>query len=1281
MSDHADFRVELPPVPYPGLRPFNGNEWPIFFGRERMADEVVSRLVRDQFLVVHGDSGCGKSSLIRAGVLPRLEQENARGGLTWRTTLTQPRNAPLQLLAEALAALDGRGADEARVTEIRRILNFGADAPAALAHLLRRGPADHLCVLIDQFEELFAFARRSGGAEARLFVEILVALLDQPPQGLYAVVTMRSEFLGACAHYPGLAEAVNRAQYLLPRMGHADLMRAIVEPAALYGGGIAPELADRLITDSGGSQDQLPLIQHGLLQLWNRAAASRQGAAGGDTRSGDSGVSIELADYVRSHSLADSLSAHADEILASVEPPPHPVAEAVFRALTEINAEGQAIRRPQTVAQLAAVAGTDATTIIGIADGFRAEGVSLLTPFGAKPIDERTLIDISHEALIRCWYRIGAPTAWLAQEFQDGLMWRALLVQARDFNNDAEHLLTLATAEDHERWLQRRCAAWAERYGGGWKDVEYLVNTSISNGRHHLQLKAAAVRRRKQYTAAFVAFLGVVAVGLLWLNTRANTALARANSATATSLWNRLDFPNPDRLQDDELNALWEIGRADDAVKAAFFSELIDKDDRLARVSRRASPVLHALFPFAPPDPMMRLKDRVLREAGEIRGDAGALASLAPMLPVIATTLSAAEAQALLSQYEAGLGAASTGDSLAAVSAALAALGTRIDDGQADATIARVIAQMAAAPDAFYATAFTSLGASLAGRVTPERADALLGSAMAGIRSSTSANEIVNVTPLAQALAARVAPAQRPQRLMASVARVGQGPSAPEQAALTLLAGELTREPFDTTPALERAIAAGLPRRQERDVAELLSALLPNASPALVAKIGSMQVEALAASTKGDRVITPAAVLGHAFPRLEADERDRATAALLAALERVTNSDDAAALAGALAVALQTPGLQTGVQQRQAVAALIAAAHYADEGVADEFGALAATAAPVLTSAEARAHLRRVATDINATTSLGKTRALGALIAPLTIRLTQDDAAALLPEVWQWINATILADQLAALATLVPNLSARLDAANARRSLPACLRYLEGTRDPDQIGAYSTAALALANLLPADQRAESLLPVRARLVGDVGPDRLARFATLIPVMAGNVPPADADALLALLIDAIAGTTYERDTPVLSAAAVALIPRVSDARIPEFVAATARAYHGTLDEARLVALASVMEALAPRSGEAGGERLQTLVAWAPTPAHARVALTRMLADASSGVGPDRALVARLAETTSYPMVTGELQTFVTERIRAIDSTVLPPQSAAQAPPECPLPLIDSLSCPK
>ena len=580
----AVFAIRLPPRPYPGLRPFEQHEWPIFFGRERMTDEIVERLLGLRLLVVHGDSGCGKSSLVRAGVLPRLEQESARGGVRWRTCTALPRAAPLWNLAHALAALDTPGegdadALEARTIAFRRALNFGREAPTALAELLGCGPRNQVCILVDQFEELFEHARRHGPEEAALLAACLVGLLDAPPPGLYAVLTMRSEFLGACSRYEGFAAAVNRAQYLLPRMEHDDLMRAIREPAVLYDGEVTRELAERLIVDGGGGQDQLPLIQHGLMLLHDEHARTSGQALAGPTP-GAPAWRLGMEHYRAEDGLAGLLSAHADAVLARAGQrcfggEATRVVEDLFRALTDINAEGQAIRRPCTLERLVAVTCTNEPALRCVVDAFRADGVSFLKPYGHEALRAEELIDISHEALIRCWRRIAEPReGWLAREFRNGLVWRALLVQADSFDRDPGNVLGATTTDERERWLRRRNAIWAERYGGGWERVQRLIAASVearalrAAEREAAETQRQEARRLRRRSRALAIGIGVLAFtsalgGLAWQQSRiAEDARRVAEGERELALTARDEVVR-------QLEALVEAREAEAAARAA----------------------------------------------------------------------------------------------------------------------------------------------------------------------------------------------------------------------------------------------------------------------------------------------------------------------------------------------------------------------------------------------------------------------------------------------------------------------------------------------------------------------------------------------------------------------------------------------------------------------------------------------------------------------------------------------------------------------------------------
>ena len=401
------FAPELPDVPYPGLRPFEKHEWPLFFGRERATQEVVDLLLQRGLVVVHGSSGCGKSSLIRAGVLSRLEQEHARSGLAWRTCAMRPGNAPTHNLARELACLGGTQTDAERVRKLRHLIARGPKAISALAKAVAAGPKRRVCLLVDQFEELFRFARETSREQATLLVGFLVGLAEARPSGLYAIATMRSEFLGHCAQFTGLAEAFNRSQYLLPPMERTALLQAIREPAALYGGEVARPLAERLVADAAGAQDTLPLIQHGLMRLWRQATESGPAPAPPEPW-----PHLDLAAYEHAGNLANLLSGHADSVLAEAAPDERrrKIAEHAFLALTDIDAEGNVTRRPRCFTELRTISKAPADELQAVLVPFRASEASFLIPGGSGAIAENETVDISHEALIREWAQLKAWT-------------------------------------------------------------------------------------------------------------------------------------------------------------------------------------------------------------------------------------------------------------------------------------------------------------------------------------------------------------------------------------------------------------------------------------------------------------------------------------------------------------------------------------------------------------------------------------------------------------------------------------------------------------------------------------------------------------------------------------------------------------------------------------------------------------------------------------------------------------------------------------------------------
>ena len=325
-------------------------------------------------------------------------------------------------------------------------------------------------------------------------------MAQSPPPGLYVAVTMLSEYLGACARFPGLAEAVNGHQYLLPPMTVTDLLRAIREPARLYGGDVDVALAERLAADAAGI-DGLPLVQHALM-LMQREQAPLPDDIHTRTDTDTDTVApwrLTMAHYPAG-GLAEQLSRHADAVAQQAQaavPARDRLVEDLLRALTTVNAEGHAVRRPQPLAALAAALQVEVPVLARAVDVFRAEGVTFLVPRDARPLVADDWIDICHETLIRCWRALADPQGgWLASEFRNGLVWRALLVQAESFERDRNNVLSPATTEERMRWLQRRNPVWAERYGGGWDRVQALIAASEARRTEVEQLRARELAAR-----------------------------------------------------------------------------------------------------------------------------------------------------------------------------------------------------------------------------------------------------------------------------------------------------------------------------------------------------------------------------------------------------------------------------------------------------------------------------------------------------------------------------------------------------------------------------------------------------------------------------------------------------------------------------------------------------------------------------------------------------------------------------------------------------------------
>jgi tetratricopeptide (TPR) repeat protein len=506
----------IPPGnPFPGLRPFEADEDHLFFGREKEIADLVRRLGSHRFLSVIGTSGSGKSSLVRSGLIPSLHSGvMVRTGSAWRVAVMRPGEDPLGHLAAALDHPDVLGQSGALASTSRVLieatLRRGSLGFVDAVRLARLAPYENVLIVVDQFEELFRFRRSSDVDHARdeavVFVNLLLEAARQTTVPIFVVLTMRSDFIGDCMRYPGLPEAVNDGQYLVPRMTRDGLRAAITGPVAVAGEQVAPRLVLRLLNDVGDRQDELPLVQHVLMRTWDHWSQHNP-----------RGTPIDLQNYEAVGGLKDALSMHAEEAYQEAgSEHMKGLTERMFRALTDTFTDPRGVRRPTSIGDLAVICEAPESDVIAIVEIFRRPGRSFLMPPALVPLTSDVVVDLSHESLMRTWARL---IAWAQQERASTALYSRLAREATWYGEGAAGLWDDPELELGLRWRRenRPTAAWARRYGDTFdRAMEFLDLSERQRDRLRAERRSAR-RRRLVFARSLAAFLLVVSIGVGWL--------------------------------------------------------------------------------------------------------------------------------------------------------------------------------------------------------------------------------------------------------------------------------------------------------------------------------------------------------------------------------------------------------------------------------------------------------------------------------------------------------------------------------------------------------------------------------------------------------------------------------------------------------------------------------------------------------------------------------------------------------------------------------------------
>ncbi|MBL7853834.1 MAG: High-affnity carbon uptake protein Hat/HatR [Cyclobacteriaceae bacterium] len=505
--------------PFPGLRPFKIEESHLFFGREGQSDEVLLKLSKSRFVGVIGPSGSGKSSFIYCGVLPILYG----GFLTdaspnWEVVVTRPGSGPIENLAESLLATsaeykaaDGEDKKIKRTIVSTLLRSSSLGLVEAIEQSRRRADINYL-VLVDQFEELFRFkdgTDPNSVNETLAFVNLLMEAVNYTDAPIYVAITMRSDFIGDCAQFPDLTRKINDSHYLIPQLTRDQKRRAIEGPVAVGGARIAPRLVQQLLNDLGDNPDQLPILQHALMRTWSYWKRFKD----------SEDEAVDLKHYEAIGTMSEALSQHANEAYDELDEDQKRICEVLFKAITEKRGENFGIRRPTKLNEIAAIADVSEDEVAQVVEKFREPGRSLLTPAYGVALTGRSMIDISHESLMRIWSRL---KNWVDDEADAVQMYQRLAEAAAQYQVGKAGLWRPPDLQLALNWQAKHkpTLVWGQRYHPAFERTMIFLEYSRKEFETEQRIKELEQKRKLQRarTTAIVlgAFLVVALIAVVY---------------------------------------------------------------------------------------------------------------------------------------------------------------------------------------------------------------------------------------------------------------------------------------------------------------------------------------------------------------------------------------------------------------------------------------------------------------------------------------------------------------------------------------------------------------------------------------------------------------------------------------------------------------------------------------------------------------------------------------------------------------------------------------------
>lgn len=493
--------------PFPGLRSFEIKDAQYFFGREKQIDEVVEKLNEFKFTAVLGPAGSGKSSLIKAGVIPEILSDSKL--INWDYSIFSPENNPLENFYNSIQNLAAKYIEEFEHEDFERKIVENQNYIHTVINQISDISNKNILIYIDQFEDIFFYSDKSekNTLNSQLFIKNLIEIVENKNNNFYVLTSLKSDYLSYSRDFEGLVEIINIGHYLIPKLSHKQKVEAITKPFELSNLRVSKDLVEKISKDLEIQENQLLILQHTMMRTWDY---HRKNFPESNT--------IEIEHYYAIGGADNSINNHADEIFQNLESEKNKnLAEKIFKSLILVKNDNTISRNSVLLSDICDISGGKTSDVVKILDTFRLNNIAFIQPTINEELNEESIVRISRDIIIEKWNTF---VTWIEEEKKSVQIYKSISLTAGLYQEGKAKHLVNPELQQGLNWLKinNPNVYWAKQYDPYFERAVNFIHYSKKEYEAEIEANEKKQQRDVKRFRNFAIILGVASlVSILFL--------------------------------------------------------------------------------------------------------------------------------------------------------------------------------------------------------------------------------------------------------------------------------------------------------------------------------------------------------------------------------------------------------------------------------------------------------------------------------------------------------------------------------------------------------------------------------------------------------------------------------------------------------------------------------------------------------------------------------------------------------------------------------------------